>query len=91
MIKNRLKRKIKPRFLILYMLIFFISDKYNRFIRKDQRWKRYNTHAQNAAIPLMRQTSFRRQGVTCTRCGYTELYKGNNSDGMDIIDFLIGG
>ena len=29
--------------------------------------------------------------VTCTRCGYTELYKGNNSDGMDIIDFLIGG
>lgn len=29
--------------------------------------------------------------VTCTRCGYTELYKGNRDDGMDIIDFLIGG
>ena len=29
--------------------------------------------------------------ITCTRCGYTELYKGMNSEGMDILDFLIGG
>ena len=28
--------------------------------------------------------------VTCTRCGYTELYKRMNSDGWDIIDFLMG-
>lgn len=28
--------------------------------------------------------------VTCTQCGYTELYKGNGSDAMDIIDFLMG-
>ena len=27
--------------------------------------------------------------VTCTRCGFTELYKRMNSDGWDIIDFLI--
>ena len=29
--------------------------------------------------------------VTCTNCGYTELYRGNNEDGMNILDFLIGG
>lgn len=29
--------------------------------------------------------------VSCSRCGYTELYKGTGSEGMDILDFLIGG
>ncbi len=28
--------------------------------------------------------------VSCTACGYTELYKQMNSTGMDILDFLIG-
>lgn len=28
--------------------------------------------------------------ISCTRCGYTELYKSNNSDGWDILDFLMG-
>ena len=28
--------------------------------------------------------------ISCTRCGYTELYKRMNSEGWDIIDFLIG-
>ena len=28
--------------------------------------------------------------VSCPRCGFTELYKRMNSDGWDIIDFLIG-
>lgn len=27
--------------------------------------------------------------VSCTRCGYTELYKGATSDGWNILDFLI--
>jgi predicted nucleic-acid-binding Zn-ribbon protein len=27
--------------------------------------------------------------VTCTNCGYTELYKGQGSQGMDILDFLM--
>ena len=26
-----------------------------------------------------------------TNCGYTELYRGNNENGMNILDFLIGG
>lgn len=26
--------------------------------------------------------------ISCTRCGYTELYKTTGSDGWDIIDFL---
>ena len=29
--------------------------------------------------------------VSCTNCGYTELYKFQNSAGWDIIDFLAGG
>ena len=29
--------------------------------------------------------------VTCTHCGYTELYKGMEDTGMNILDFLIGG
>ena len=28
--------------------------------------------------------------ISCSRCGYTELYKTMNSDGMDILDFLMG-
>lgn len=28
--------------------------------------------------------------VTCRRCGYTELYKAETSDGWNILDFLIG-
>jgi len=28
--------------------------------------------------------------VTCTRCGYTELYKSMGDTGWDILDFLIG-
>ena len=28
--------------------------------------------------------------VSCTACGYTELYRGRNDEGMDILDFLIG-
>ena len=29
--------------------------------------------------------------VSCTNSGYTELYKAANSEGWDILDFLIGG
>lgn len=28
--------------------------------------------------------------VSCTRCGYTELYKQVSDSGMDILDFLFG-
>jgi len=28
--------------------------------------------------------------ITCTQCGYTELYKNVDEDGMDILDFLLG-
>ena len=28
--------------------------------------------------------------VSCTSCGYTELYKAQGSEGWDILDFLIG-
>ena len=28
--------------------------------------------------------------ISCTACGYTELFKQVNSMGMDILDFLIG-
>ena len=28
--------------------------------------------------------------VSCANCGFTELYKAQNSSGMDILDFLIG-
>ncbi len=27
--------------------------------------------------------------VTCTKCGYTELYKADTSAGMNILDFLM--
>ena len=28
--------------------------------------------------------------ISCTRCGYTELYKAQTDAGWDILDFLIG-
>ena len=28
--------------------------------------------------------------VICTRCGYTELDRGQSSEGWDILDFLMG-
>lgn len=28
--------------------------------------------------------------VSCTSCGYTELYKGSTDDGWNILDFLVG-
>ena len=28
--------------------------------------------------------------VSCTNCGYTELYKGTTSSGMDVLDYLMG-
>lgn len=28
--------------------------------------------------------------ISCTRCGYTELYKSSTSTGWNILDFLIG-
>ncbi|WP_290772358.1 zinc ribbon domain-containing protein [Anaerofustis sp.] len=28
--------------------------------------------------------------VSCTNCGYTELYKGATSSGMDVLDYLMG-
>ena len=28
--------------------------------------------------------------ISCTRCGYTELYKARTSDGWNILDFLMG-
>lgn len=28
--------------------------------------------------------------VTCVQCGYTELYRAQNSMGMDVLDFLLG-
>lgn len=29
--------------------------------------------------------------VSCRRCGYTELYKVETSDGWNVLDFLMGG
>lgn len=29
--------------------------------------------------------------ISCKQCGYTELYKGQSSDGLNVLDFLIGG
>lgn len=29
--------------------------------------------------------------VSCTKCGYTELYKAQTSAGLNVLDFLIGG
>ena len=29
--------------------------------------------------------------ISCTNCGYTELYKNINDQGMDILDFLLNG
>ena len=29
--------------------------------------------------------------VSCTNCGFTELYRKKNARGMDVLDFLLGG
>ncbi|MFD1485512.1 zinc ribbon domain-containing protein [Lacticaseibacillus baoqingensis] len=29
--------------------------------------------------------------ISCTRCGFTELYRQNTTTGMNVLDFLIGG
>ena len=29
--------------------------------------------------------------ISCANCGYTELYKNINDQGMDILDFLLNG
>ena len=29
--------------------------------------------------------------VSCTRCGFTELYRSQGSAGWDVLDFLVGG
>ena len=29
--------------------------------------------------------------VSCTNCGYTELYRGQTEDGWNVLDFLMGG
>lgn len=29
--------------------------------------------------------------VSCTRCGFSELYRGQTSDGWNVLDFLMGG
>ena len=29
--------------------------------------------------------------VSCTRCGYTELYRTETSTGMNVLDLLLGG
>lgn len=29
--------------------------------------------------------------ISCSQCGYTELYRADTGAGMNILDFLIGG
>lgn len=29
--------------------------------------------------------------VSCSQCGYSELYRKDNSTGWDVLDFLVGG
>lgn len=29
--------------------------------------------------------------ISCSACGFTELYRGQTSDGWNVLDFLIGG
>ena len=29
--------------------------------------------------------------VSCRRCGFTELYRSQSSDGWNVLDFLLGG
>jgi predicted nucleic-acid-binding Zn-ribbon protein len=29
--------------------------------------------------------------ISCKTCGFTELYRGETSDGWNILDFLMGG
>lgn len=28
--------------------------------------------------------------ISCTQCGFTELYKAQTSDGWNVLDFLLG-
>lgn len=28
--------------------------------------------------------------ISCTKCGFTELYRGETTDGWNVLDFLIG-
>lgn len=28
--------------------------------------------------------------ISCTKCGFTELYKEETSDGLNVLDFLMG-
>ena len=63
--------------------------------------------APNAATHSMNTINFRRRAanfakifdvqnkkfitITCTECGYTELYQSGGSAGWDVLDFLLGG
>lgn len=29
--------------------------------------------------------------ISCTQCGFTELYRNETSDGWNVLDFLMGG
>lgn len=29
--------------------------------------------------------------ISCTECGYTEIYRSETSTGMNVLDFLLGG
>ncbi|MFK4568156.1 zinc ribbon domain-containing protein [Enterococcus sp. UD-01] len=29
--------------------------------------------------------------ISCTKCGFTELYRSQTSDGWNVLDFLMGG
>lgn len=29
--------------------------------------------------------------ISCSRCGFTELYRSETTDGWNVLDFLIGG
>lgn len=29
--------------------------------------------------------------ISCSQCGYTELYRSQTTNGMNILDFLVGG
>lgn len=29
--------------------------------------------------------------ISCTKCGYTEMYRSKTSDGWNVLDFLLGG
>ena len=49
------------------------------------------TPAQHITAKLFDVQNKRFTTITCTRCGYTELYKEMSDGAMDVLDFLIGG